>query len=42
VLAGRFSLTLNRPGGYELRIQARDEVAGEEAIAVHAFVVEPS
>ena len=42
VLAGRFSLTLNRPGGYEMRIQARDEIAGEEASAVQVFVVDPS
>jgi hypothetical protein len=41
-LSGSFSLTLNRPGGYEMHIRARDEVSGEQASAVQAFVVEPS
>jgi VWFA-related protein len=41
-LAGQFSLTLNRPGGYEMHIRARDELSGEQATAVQAFVVEPS
>jgi len=39
-LSGRFTLTLNRPGGYEMHIRARDEVSGEQATAVQAFVVE--
>ena len=41
-LSGRFTLTLNRPGGYEMHIRARDELSGEQASAVQAFVVEPS
>ena len=41
-LSGRFSLTLNRPGEYEMHIRARDELSGEQAVAVQAFVVEPS
>ena len=41
-LSGRFTLTLNRPGGYEMHIRARDEVSGEQATAVQAFAVEES
>jgi len=41
-LAGQFSLTLNRPGGYEMHIRARDELSGEQASAIQAFVVDPS
>jgi hypothetical protein len=41
-LSGQFSLTLNRPGGYEMHIRARDELSGEQASAIQAFVVEPS
>ena len=41
-LSGRFTLTLNRPGGYEMHIRARDELSGEQATAIQAFVVEPS
>ena len=41
-LAGQFSLTLNRPGGYEMHIRAKDEISGDQASAVQAFVVEPS
>jgi hypothetical protein len=34
-----FSMTLNRPGRYELRVFARDEGSGEEANAVQGFEV---
>jgi VWFA-related protein len=35
-----FNLTLNRPGRYELRLRARDDVSGEEASAEETFEVE--
>jgi hypothetical protein len=41
-LSGKFTLTLHRPGGYEMHIRARDEVSGEQATAVQAFAVEES
>ena len=34
-----FKLTLNRPGSYELRLQARDPASSEEAVAVERFEV---
>ncbi len=38
-LSDLFRLTLNRPGEYELRLRARDRVAGEEAAASERFTV---
>jgi hypothetical protein len=34
-----FTLTLNRPGGYELQLRARDPDSGEEAVASTPFEV---
>jgi len=39
-LSGTFTMTLHRPGAYELRIRARDEVSGLEASTRETFVVE--
>jgi VWFA-related protein len=38
-LARSFAMTLNRVGGYELQLKARDPASGEEAIASTAFEV---
>lgn len=42
VYADVFKLTLNRPGEYELRLQARDRASGGEAVASRRIVVTPA
>jgi VWFA-related protein len=42
VYADVFKLTLNRPGEYEVRLQARDRNSGGEAVARRRFVVTPA
>jgi VWFA-related protein len=39
-LVNAFSLALNRPGAYELRLKARDEATGEEASVAESFEVD--
>lgn len=42
VYADVFKLMLNRPGEYELRLQARDRASGGEGVASKRFVVTPA
>ena len=42
VYADVFKLTLNRPGEYELRVQAHDRAAGGDAVAGTQFEVTPA